>query len=67
MKFAGASKKWSEKNLVAANKPQQKPYADGFHVLTQAVDFSLEDARDISFSRSSLSAEKFAIATVLRG
>jgi hypothetical protein len=67
MKFASASEKWSKKNLVTADECKQEPHAGRFHFLAYAVDFPFTDARGSSFTSSSLSAEKFAVATVLRG
>lgn len=67
IKFARASEKWSEKNLIAAQESKQQPDARRFCVLAYAVDFSLAVACGSNFTNSSLSVEKFAVATVVRG
>ena len=67
MEFARASQKRPKKNLVTARESKQEPDAGRSYDLAYAVGFPLADARGSNFSSSSLSAEKFAVVTVLRG
>jgi len=67
IEFARASQERPEKNLVATDESKQQPNASRFHVRAYAVEFPPADARGSIFSNSSLSDEKFAVATVLRG
>ena len=67
IEFACSSQKGSKKNLVATDESKQKPNAGRFYDLAYAVDFPPADARGSNFTSSSLSAEKFAVVTVLRG
>ena len=67
IEFARASQERPQKDLVAADESKQQPNGSKFYVRAYAVEFPAAGARGSIFSSSSLSDEKFAVATVLRG